>query len=343
MSSAVSAVTAGEIDFIVSKMNLEGNAITLMSYADVNVVYDTFYARANDTRTKSLFEVFACSTTGVCLTLACMAACAIVLASLSGIHSLRKFAVNFASEAMLLLAALLATSSPEPHFRKHRKIRRLLYSVWYLCILSLSVYIRSALTALVTVTGPADHLDTLEELESALDRRAVAPCVLKGSSTQSILASATDDSPSTLMRKLAAAYRSQKRRGVVTETPLECLLRAGRRDRVCYSPLQPRCIAEEVARGVRPFPEPFTMVLEGFPVRPGYSFLPALRKFFFAVREASLSSRFEPFCDDDAVLQDEVRIELQQFLNHYFLLQLVSVAVFGLECLIHLISASISR
>ncbi|KAL1469649.1 hypothetical protein MTO96_040953 [Rhipicephalus appendiculatus] len=286
-SSALSALTDGEIDLIVAKTNLEGTSVTLMSYADVNVDYDTFYARANDTRTKSVFQVFACSAAGVYLTVTCMAACALALAFLGGIHSLRKFIVNFAREALFLLAVLLATSSPESQFQRHRRIRQLLYLLWYLCILSMSAYIRSEMTAMVTVTGPADHLDTLEELESALDRRTVAPCVLKGSSTQSILESTAENTPNTLMRKLAAAYRSQKRKGLVAETPLECLLRAGRRDRVCYSPLQPRCIVEDVARGVRAFPEPFTMVLEGFPVRHGCSFLPALRKFFFAVREAS--------------------------------------------------------
>ncbi|KAL1480285.1 hypothetical protein MTO96_051160, partial [Rhipicephalus appendiculatus] len=296
-SSAFSALFEGNIDLVVMKTNLEREFISLMSYADVDVAYNTFYARANDTRVISVFDVFSYSTVGVTLTATCMVVCATVLASLSGIQPLRNLALNFVHEAMFLLAALLATSLPEVEHQSHARIRRLLYFFWFLSILSLSVYIRSEITASVTVTGPADHLDTLEELESALDRRAVEPCVVEGTSTKAILERPTKNRSSSLLGKLNAAYRRASGESPVVLTPVECIFRAGRPDRVCYLPLQPRCVVEHVARGIRPFQEPFAMVLDGFPVRHGYSLLPALRNFLFAVREGSLLSRVDDHCE----------------------------------------------
>ncbi|KAL1443465.1 hypothetical protein MTO96_045987, partial [Rhipicephalus appendiculatus] len=271
-----------------------------MSYADVDIAYNTFYARANDTRVISVFDVLSYSTMGVSLTVTCMVVCAVVLASLSSIQRFQNLAVNFAREAMFLLAGLLATSLPESQNQAHGRIRRVLYCFWFVSILSLSVYIRSEITAWVTVTGPADHLDTLEELESALDRRTVSPCVVEGTATMGILERSPQKSSSSLLRKLNAAYWRGSGDSPVVQTPVECLFRAGRADRVCFLPLQHDCLLENVARGVRQFQEPFTMVLEGFPVRHGYSLLPALRKFFFAVREAGLQRRTVDFCNYDA-------------------------------------------
>ncbi|KAL1479648.1 hypothetical protein MTO96_051683 [Rhipicephalus appendiculatus] len=332
---AFSALFERKIDIVVMKTNLEREFNVLMSYADVDIAYNTFYARANDTRVVSVFDVLSYSTVGVILTVASMVVCAIVLASLSGITQFRNLAANFACEAMFLLAGLLATSLPESQNQAHGRIRRLLYFFWFISIMSLSVYIRSEITASVTVTGPADHLDTLEELESALDRRTVKPCVVGGTSTKAILERPIQRSSSSLLRKLNAAYWRESGDSPVVQTPVECLLRAGRADRVCFLPLQHHCIVENAARGVRQFQEPFTMVLDGFPIRHGYSLSPALRKFFFAVREAGLQNRIEDICDYDAGGLIEVRIELQQFIKHYFALQLVSVIVFTFECLIH--------
>ncbi|KAL1447044.1 hypothetical protein MTO96_044405 [Rhipicephalus appendiculatus] len=317
------------------KTNLERDFSTLVSYADADVAYNTFYARANDSRVISVFDVFSYSTVGVSLTVTSMIVCAIVLAALSGIHPFRNLAVNFACEAMFLLAALLATSLPEAPHLGHGRVRRLVYFFWFVSILSLSVYIRSEITALVTVTGPADHLDTLEELESALDRRTVEPCVVDGSSTKSILERSTKNSSGYLLRKLNAAYWRKSGESPVVKTPVECIFRAGRPDRVCFLPLQPRCVVENVARGIRPFPEPFTTVLDGFPVRHGYSHLPALRNFLLAVREGSLSSRVDDFCEYKPDSLIEARIELQQFIKHYCILQLISASVFAFECLVH--------
>ncbi|KAL1468438.1 hypothetical protein MTO96_025416 [Rhipicephalus appendiculatus] len=247
-------------------MNLERDFVTLMPYADVDVAYSTFCARANDTRVISVFDVLSYSTVGVSLTVTCMVVCAVVLPSLSGIQRFRNLAVNFAREAMFLLAGLLATSLPESQNQAHRRIRRLLYFFWFVSILSLSVYIRSEITALVTATGPADHLDTLEELESALDRRTVAPCVVGGTTTMGILERYPEKCSGSLLRKLDAAYWRGSGDPPVVQMPVQCLFRAGRADRVCFLPLQHHCITENVARGVRQFQEPFTMVLEGFPV-----------------------------------------------------------------------------
>ncbi|KAL1469013.1 hypothetical protein MTO96_041098 [Rhipicephalus appendiculatus] len=64
----------------------------------------------------------------------------------------------------------------------------------------LSQYFRCELTSLVTVGRPASSLDTLEELEAALDAGAAAPCVPTESATLKSLTHT--DQPTTLGKKL---------------------------------------------------------------------------------------------------------------------------------------------
>ncbi|KAL1478320.1 hypothetical protein MTO96_035104 [Rhipicephalus appendiculatus] len=96
--AAVSALINGKIDVIVMKTNLEHDAITLMSYGDVDVAYNTFYARANDTRTVSVFDVLSYSTVGVSLTVISILVCALVLAALNGTRSFATLALSFTHE-----------------------------------------------------------------------------------------------------------------------------------------------------------------------------------------------------------------------------------------------------
>ncbi|KAL1445441.1 hypothetical protein MTO96_045029 [Rhipicephalus appendiculatus] len=108
---------------------------------------------------------------------------------------------------MFLLAALLATALPESQNQAHGKIRRLLYFIWFVSICHCLFTFAVNYCALVTVTGPADHLDTLEELESALDRRTVSPCVVEGTSTKRFLAHSNQKSFELFTEeKLNAAY-----------------------------------------------------------------------------------------------------------------------------------------
>ncbi|KAL3249803.1 hypothetical protein MRX96_055987 [Rhipicephalus microplus] len=165
-------------------------------------------------------------------------------------------------------------------------------------ILSLSVYIRSQMTALVTATKPVDHMDTLEELERALDAGHVAPVVVAGSSKWDILEKASDH-PYSLLRKLHSAYKSLSGKQLLVQTMNDCIRLAGRPDRVCYSAVQPRCMVKKTVAGVQPFQEPMTMMLNGIPLRHGFSYLPALRRLLLVIREGSLTRTMNFGCHSE--------------------------------------------
>ncbi|KAL1445771.1 hypothetical protein MTO96_044835 [Rhipicephalus appendiculatus] len=82
--------------------------------------------------------------------------------------------------AFFLLSAVLATSSEEPKISGRTGIAgKALLGLWLATLRPLSVYFRTQLTAIVTLRRPAYRIDTVQKLENALDRRRVAPCVVK--------------------------------------------------------------------------------------------------------------------------------------------------------------------
>ncbi|KAL3195125.1 hypothetical protein MRX96_045745 [Rhipicephalus microplus] len=190
------------------------------------------------------------------------------------------------------------------------------------------------MTALVTVTKPADHMDTLKELEDVIDAGRVAAVVAQNTWTYANLKAGADHSYS-LMRKLGAVYKEHPGGQLVVPTSADCILTAGRRDRVWYSHVLPRCALQEFSPGIRPFQEPITMMLDGIPVRHGFSYLPALQKLFMAACEGSLIRDVDVSFKADPT-SHELSIELGESMKNYFFLQLVAIGVFAVECFIGL-------
>ncbi|KAL1427614.1 hypothetical protein MTO96_017312 [Rhipicephalus appendiculatus] len=332
--AAGSFVIGGQADLLFILSSLSENVLDLFSFADTNIHYDTFYARANDTRSISVFAVLSHSSQGVTLTLLSVVASALLLTSLNCAHTAKSFLRGATRETLFLLASLLATSTPEPRHYRRPWARRAVYASWMTIILSLSVYLRSQMTALVTATKPVDNMDTLEELAKALDAGRVAPVVVAGSSKWDILEKASDH-PYSLLRKLNSAYKSHSGAQLVVPTMKDCIRLAGRPDRVCYSAVQPRCMVQKVLPGVEPFQEPMTMMLNGIPLRHGFSYLPALRRLLLAIREGSLARVMNLGCHFDPAASSEHSVELMEFMKHYWLLQTIAAGVFVGECLVH--------
>lgn len=121
-SDALTALADGRIDVIVSPAGFEGNLLHAPSYAVADAEYDTFYARVNDTRAISIFDVVAFSALALALTLGCLFLCAVVLASPLAQQTADAFCTNLARETAFLLAALRATSASE--YRSNGRIAR---------------------------------------------------------------------------------------------------------------------------------------------------------------------------------------------------------------------------
>ncbi|KAL3218596.1 hypothetical protein MRX96_005905 [Rhipicephalus microplus] len=335
VKSATTFLVGGKADIFPSRTHLGDEIVDAFSFADTDIHYDTFYALANDTTSVSMFTVLSHSTWGLALTLLSMLTCTLFSASLNSAGIPKAFLQSVARESLFLMASILATSTPEPWHRQHPWTRRLIYVSWMAAILSLSVYIRSQMTALVTATKPANHLDTLDELEDAVDAGRVAPVVAESTWNHANLKGGADH-PYSLLRKLSAVYKQHQGEQLVVPTPTHCILAAGRRDRVCYLYVLPRCTVQKFAAGIQPFEQPMTTVPYGIPVRHGFAYLPALRKLFFAVREGSLIRDENFSCETHFRASNEHRAELREFVKHYVFLQLVAVVVFAAECLIGL-------
>ncbi|KAL1472401.1 hypothetical protein MTO96_039353 [Rhipicephalus appendiculatus] len=138
--------------------------------------------------------------------------------------------------ALFLLAAVLATSSEQPKIRgRARIVGKALLGLWLVALIPLSVYFRTELTAIVTLTRPAYRIDTLEKLEDALDRHEVAPCVVEDTLSYDELYSNDTYLPrQSLWPKLRLASARLGEEALVTRNVSDCIQCASRPDRVCY-------------------------------------------------------------------------------------------------------------
>ncbi|KAL3218595.1 hypothetical protein MRX96_005904 [Rhipicephalus microplus] len=81
----------GKVDILPSRTNLDDKIVDIFSFADTDLHHDTFYARANDTRSVSVFAVLSHSTWGLTLTLLSMLTCTLVLTLLNCTDTFRTF------------------------------------------------------------------------------------------------------------------------------------------------------------------------------------------------------------------------------------------------------------
>ncbi|KAL1481325.1 hypothetical protein MTO96_015759 [Rhipicephalus appendiculatus] len=138
--------------------------------------------------------------------------------------------------AFFLLSAVLATSSDQPNIGGRTGIvRKALLGLWLAALLPLSVYFRTQLTAILTLRRPAYRIDTLQKLECALDRRQVAPCVVRDTLGYWELFSYDSHLPQqSLWEKLRLVSEGLGEDELVASNVSDCIQCASRQDRVCY-------------------------------------------------------------------------------------------------------------
>ncbi|KAK8766148.1 hypothetical protein V5799_007073 [Amblyomma americanum] len=325
----------GSVDVFLLNMAFTGEPDCSVLFANAEVLSETFYAMANGTRVISFLEILSCSLPGVALTVSSFIVCVVLLAyANSGLLTLRIFLGHVAAEATFLLATLFAQSSPLPQHRRRRNTRRVLYLLLLLGIFPLSVYIRGQLTSWITVTRPADHLDTLDELERALDAGAVAACTARDT-PQAAAMVLPDAASSSIMAKLREAFRRHGGSSLVMPTASSCLRCTRRSDRVCFTPVQPACVVNEESPAARPFREHLGTALTGVPLRHGLPLQPALRNLLLRATEGALHTEAAPDCkykQPPAPAKQE--IELLAFFQQYYALLAFAVLVFFAECVV---------
>ncbi|KAL1443828.1 hypothetical protein MTO96_045812 [Rhipicephalus appendiculatus] len=145
--------------------------LAAVTYSEIQMVSETFYALAGNTQAPSLMETTQRPASTFAAAAASLTICAGLLVIIGG-PPLRNRAQ---SATLFLLAVLLATSTPFPEPRRWPRVQNALCLIWALAMVPLSQYFRCELTSLVTVGLPARDLDTLDELEAAVGRGSHGP------------------------------------------------------------------------------------------------------------------------------------------------------------------------
>ncbi|KAL1444284.1 hypothetical protein MTO96_007071 [Rhipicephalus appendiculatus] len=141
-------------------------------------------------------------------------------------------------------------------------------------MLPLSQYIQGGLTSMVTVGRPANSLDTLEELEAALDAGAIAPCVQMETASFNILVNSYHST--TLEKKLQESFFEHSDQ-LLKDSMHSCLDCATKTDGVCYTPRMASPILKEYLVNVIPFDEDFVTRPSSLPIRKTFPLKDALQ------------------------------------------------------------------
>ncbi|KAH9372393.1 hypothetical protein HPB48_019965 [Haemaphysalis longicornis] len=113
---------------------------------------------------------------------------------------------------MILMASFLGMPAHLPHefvvnSRGHYKqIKKVILTVWLLCVLPLCVYFRGELTSSTAVIIPPDPVDTVDELEAGLDQGKLRPCIVSGHAEDFLLKNHFQRGNQVLREKLTAAF-----------------------------------------------------------------------------------------------------------------------------------------
>ncbi|KAL1418645.1 hypothetical protein MTO96_025826 [Rhipicephalus appendiculatus] len=277
-------------DMIALRFPFNEYMMAMATYDEIRMVSETFYALAGNMQVPSLSETTLRSASTVAATAASVTICAGLLAFVGG-PPLRDRAQ---SATLFLYAVFLATSRPFPKPRRWPKLQNALCLTWALAMVPLSQYFRCELTSLVTVGLPASNLDTLEELEAAVDAGAVAPCVPTQSATLGSLV--YSNHTTTLGKKLRAALLKHRDQ-LVKDSVRSCLDCARKSDGVCYLPRFPSSLPK--LAHVAAFDKNFVTRPSSLPIRKTFPLKDAFRAFLQRVREADLLS--SPQCEQKAI------------------------------------------
>ncbi|KAL1483965.1 hypothetical protein MTO96_032850 [Rhipicephalus appendiculatus] len=166
-------------DMVVLINALTSRILAASTYSEIMLLSETFYALDSKIEAPSLFDTTLQYSFTVAVTAASLTLCVGLLVLIGG-YPIQE---RLQTETLLLVALLLTRSTPFPKATRWPRVQNFVYLFWALTMLPLSQYFQGELTSMVTVGRPASSLDTLQELEAALDAGVAAPCVQKESAS----------------------------------------------------------------------------------------------------------------------------------------------------------------
>ncbi|KAL1466763.1 hypothetical protein MTO96_042516 [Rhipicephalus appendiculatus] len=171
-------------------------------------------------------------------------------------------------------------------------------------MLPLSQYFQGELTSTVTVGRPAESLDTLDELEAALDAGVAAPCVTRDSA--SFVGIKYLDHPTKLGQKLRASLFEHSDK-LVTDSLRSCFDCAARSGSVCYGPRMPSLVLKGSPHPIAAFDENFMTRAFSMPLRKSFPLRDAYRAFLQSLTEHGLLD--SPYCEHGIACKRYSRVE----------------------------------
>ncbi|KAL1419515.1 hypothetical protein MTO96_025259 [Rhipicephalus appendiculatus] len=250
-------------------------------------VHTVFYSKKETEEIISIYGILKKSRFAFASLVGALATSLLTLVIMDALEFKYSFLDHAYDTAMLLLAPVLATSATTPVWRLWRCSRRLVVYFWFLCIFPLSTYMRSRLISTMSVRVEPNSMDTAEELEAALDRRSLFPCLVAGSSDH--YEYNVNASSNSLARKISLAFHANREsKKLVTPLHYDCLKCALRLHHVCIlnslSASEVRNVSRELLESKDKLRTVFTTTLtrKTFPLKAYY------RSFLLRVHETGL-------------------------------------------------------
>ncbi|KAL1469479.1 hypothetical protein MTO96_025086 [Rhipicephalus appendiculatus] len=322
-------------DIAVLMMVLINSMMASATYTEMILVPETFYATESEIQAPSLYDTTLRSAWAFAVTAASLIICVGVLLLIGG----PQVQERVQTETLFLLALFLARSTPFPNATRLPRVQNIIYLSWALAMLPLCQYFQGELTSMVTVGRPANNLDTLEELEAALDAGLTAPCVPRESASWDGIVNR--EHPTTLGKKLRATLLKHKNR-LVTFDLSSCFYCAASTGGVCYAHRMPSSLLKGFPDRYFAFKEDFVTRAVSMPLRKSFPLRDAYRAFLQRVREAGLFS--SPYCKREVVCKrysstertpqiEKPLFELHGFFVFYVMLLAGTVGVLVAELL----------
>ncbi|KAH6928333.1 hypothetical protein HPB50_014409 [Hyalomma asiaticum] len=223
--TAVDGLVEGYVDIllILHKASLKG--LKLFDYPGfLEYRNEAFYTKRMPHSEESSFAVLVHSRDLFVNLSLVMLAAVIVMSAQRYIELGRDIVASLSDSAMFLISSFLATYSPCSTGSRRRSAFRTVCSrnvitiIWLFGMLPLSNYMRGELISRMAVLLPPNHLDTLDELEQALDQGKLTPCLFNGESFP--LPTGSIRSASTLQQKLTLSIQRNQNRSKAQQLAL---------------------------------------------------------------------------------------------------------------------------
>ncbi|KAL1486814.1 hypothetical protein MTO96_031202 [Rhipicephalus appendiculatus] len=211
----------GGVDIFVYLVRAEDRGARFMLYPHpIKYTRETFYVQRDKNPVKtSVFQLIGGSPLGFIFLVAISLIVWIVLIFFDYFDYGRLHGDSLMDSGMFLVATFLANSAPVDTGISRRGVsfsrigRVATLTAWLIGILPLSAYFRSELTSRLTIGQPPDHVDTIDELIVALDRRKIQPCILRDGCLHAVVEDGDFDGAQSLERKLKQAFQRNRKRG----------------------------------------------------------------------------------------------------------------------------------